>query len=133
VGNVPPPDADLSALSASLQSDARDSAVFFGVLCATLETALPERTTVGRERKLFGAKRPPRTLVVRLGDDTFEAEMLDGRMRCRHLHAVHGVGGGLPYSKELGVDEWVDALTAAVAQDAQASAAATAALRSLAT
>jgi len=39
----------------------------------------------------------------------------------------------MPYSKELSVEEWIGALIAAVAQDAQASAAATAALRSLTT
>lgn len=133
MGDVPPPDADLSALAASLHSDARDSAVFFRVLCATLESALPERTTVEREHSVFRAKRLARTLSVRLGDDTFEAEMSAGRLVCRHVHAVHGVGGGLPYSTEVGVTEWVAALVAGVAQDAEAGDAATAALRSLTT
>jgi hypothetical protein len=133
VGDVPLPDADLSALSASLQSDARDSTVFFGVLCTTLETALPECTIVEREHSIFKAKRLARRLTVRLGNDTFEAEVGEGRLVCRQVHAVHGGGGGMPYSKELSVEEWIGALIAAVAQDAQASAAATAALRSLTT
>jgi hypothetical protein len=107
--------------------------VFFRVLCATLESALPERTTVEREHSVFRAKRLARTLSVRLGDDTFEAEMSAGRLVCRHVHAVHGVGGGLPYSTEVGVTEWVAALVAGVAQDAEAGDAATAALRSLTT
>ena len=133
MGDVPPADADVSALSASLQSDARDSAVFFAVLCTALESALPESTVVERERSLFKSKRRPHRLTVRIGDDTFEAEEGGGHLSCRQVHAVHGVGGGLPFTKELGVGEWIDALLGGVAKDAQASAAATAALRSLAT
>jgi hypothetical protein len=107
--------------------------VFFAVLCTTLESALPERTTVEREHSVFKARRLARKLSVRLGDDTFEAEISSGRLMCRHVHAVHGVGGGLPYSEEVGVTDWVAALVAGVAQDAEAGDAATAALRSLTT
>jgi hypothetical protein len=132
VGDVPPAD-DLSALSASLQSDARDSAVFFAVLCTALESALPQSTVVEREHSLFKSRRRPRRLTIRIGDDTFEAADGGGHLACRQMHAVHGVGGGLPFTKELGVGEWIDALLGGVAKDAEASAAATAALRSLAT
>ena len=100
VGDVPPPEGDLSALSASLQSDARDAKVFFGVLCSTFETALPESTVVEREHSLFNkAKRVARRLTVELGDDTFSAEMHEGQLLCRQVHAVHGIHGGLPYTK----------------------------------
>lgn len=107
--------------------------MFFAVLCTALENALPECTIVEREHSLFKSKRRARRLTVRIGDDTFEAEVGEGQLVCRQMHAVHGVGGGLPYSKELGVGEWIDALVTGVAKDAQVSAAATAALRSLAT
>ena len=133
VVDVPQSDANLSALSASLRSDARDSVVFFGVLGTALESALPECTIIEREHSLFKAKRRARRLTVRLGDDTFTAELGEGRLVCRQMHVVRGVGGGLPYSKALGVEEWIATLVAAVTEDARASAAATAALRSLAT
>jgi hypothetical protein len=133
VGDVPPPEAELSALSASLQSDARDATVFFGVLCSGLESALPSSTMVERRHSLVKAKRVPRRLTVHLGDDSFDAELHDGRLQCRHIHAVDGVGGGLPYSRDLGVQEWTAALVTALAHDARATAAATDALRSLTT
>ncbi len=133
MGDVPPPDADLAGLTASLQSDARDSAVFFRVLCSTLEAALPASTTVERDHSLFKDKRLARRVTVHLGDDTFEAELSGERILCRHTHAVHGVGGGLPFSREVGVDEWVTALLGGVSQDARASASATEALRALTT
>jgi hypothetical protein len=133
VGDAPPPDADLGALSASLHSDARDSTVFFGVLCTALEGALPASTTVERRHGMVRSRRLPWRLSVRLGDDTFAAELREGRVVCRQVHAVQGVGGGLPYSKDLNVEEWIAALVAAIAHDADATAAATAALRSLIT
>ncbi len=129
--DAPPPETDLTALSASLQTDASDSAVFFRVLCSTLESALPSNTVVERERSVFKSKRLARMVTVRLGTETFTAELTGGRLVCRRVHAVAGIGGGLPYSREVTVKEWTDALLAAVAQEAAADSAATAALRSL--
>jgi hypothetical protein len=129
----PPPDADLSALAASLQSDARDSSVFFRVLCATLEEALPQNTTVEREHSVFKKKRLARRVSVTLASETFEARMSDGRVVCRHIHAVQGVGGGLPYAREVSMQGWLEALLACIAQEATTNSAAAAALRSLTT
>jgi hypothetical protein len=129
----PPPEADLSALAASLQSDARDSTVFFRVLCATLQEALPQNTTVEREHSVFKKKRLAHRVTVNLASETFEAQVSDGRIVCRHVHAVQGVGGGLPYAKEVSVQEWIEALLACMAQEASANSAAAAALRSLTT
>jgi hypothetical protein len=133
VDAAPPPDPDLSALAAALQSDARDSSVYFRVLCTTLEEALPTNTTVEREHSVFKKNRVARKVTVNLANETFEAEQTAGRLVCRHIHSVQGVGGGLPYAKEVSTQEWLDALLAAVAQDAGASSAAAAALRSLTT
>ncbi len=52
---------------------------------------------------------------------------------CRQVHASHGIHGGMPYTKDLTVQEWMAAVLAAVTADAQASAAATDTLRSLLT
>ncbi|HEX4579858.1 MAG TPA: hypothetical protein VH498_07640 [Candidatus Dormibacteraeota bacterium] len=130
---APPPDPDLSALAAALQSDARDSSVYFRVLCTTLEEALPTNTTVEREHSIFKKNRVARKVTVKLANETFEAEQSAGRLVCRHIHSVQGVGGGLPYAKEVSTQEWLDALLAALTQDAGASSEAAAALRSLTT
>lgn len=131
MGDLVPPAPDLSALSASLQSDARDTTVFFGALCTALQAAIPGSTTVERQRSLFRSKRLPRRLTVCLGDDTFDIELRQSRLVCRQVHTVSGVGGGMPYTKELGVPQWTAALVAALQEDADATAAATTALRSL--
>ena len=131
--DAPAPEADLSALAASLQSDARDQAVFFRVLCSTLETALPHNTTVEREHSVFKAKRLARKVTVSLGPDTFEAEESGGSVLCRHVHLASGIGSGLPFSHPLSVAEWIQALLGRLAQEATTDSAAADALRSLST
>ena len=128
-----PSETDLDALAASLQADARDSTVFFRVLCGRILDALPENTVVERDRSVFRKRRLARRVTVRLGDETFEAELGPTDVICRHVHSVHGIGGGLPSSRLVSVDEWLRTLVATVAQQAQTNAAAASALRSLAT
>ena len=133
MSDTPPPDADLDAFAASLQADSRDSTVFFRVLCERLLSALPEATVVERERSLLKSRRLARKVTVRLGNETFEAELGAGGVTCRHVHSVQGIGGGMPWSKQVTVDEWLHALVATVAQDAETTASAASALRSLVT
>jgi hypothetical protein len=133
MSEMPPAQPDLDALAASLHADASDSTVFFRVLCDKLVDALPQNTAVEREHSVFKNKRLARRVTVRLGDDTFEAELGQGEITCHENHAVHGVGGGMPWSKQLGVDEWLHALVTAVANEAQTSATAASALRTLVT
>jgi hypothetical protein len=133
MSDTPPSDADLDAFAASLQADARDSAVFFRVLCERLLAALPEATVVERDRSLLKSRRLARKVTVHLGNETFEAELGADGVTCRHVHSVQGIGGGMPWSKQVSVDEWLHALIAAVAHDAETTASAASALRSLVT
>jgi hypothetical protein len=128
-----PPEADLDALAVSLQADERDATVFFRVLCQRLVDVLPQSTDVQRHRSVFKKRRLARRVTVHLGDETFEAELEPGGVTCRHTHSVHGVGGGLPWSKQVSIDEWLHALVAAVAREARTNAEAASALRSLVT
>jgi hypothetical protein len=132
--NDRPADAtDLDSLAALLQADARDAKVFFPVLCEKLLGALPDAAVVEREHSLRKRNRVARKITLRLGDDTFEAEMAGDIVSCRHVHAVRGVGGGMPFNRQLELDDWIAAVVASLAHQAQTSAAATAALRALVT
>lgn len=133
MSDAPPPALDLDALAASLQADERDATVFFRVLCEKLLDALPESTDVERARSVFKNRRLAHSVTVRLEDETFEADLGPSGVTCRHSHAVHGVGGGLPWSKQVSVDEWLRSLVATVAEQAQTNAQAAAALRTLVT
>jgi hypothetical protein len=133
MSDAPPPQADLDAVAVSLQTDERDASVFFRVLCQKLVDVLPQSTEVERERSVFKARRLARRVTVRLGEETLEAELGPTGVTCRHIHSVHGVGGGLPWSKEVSVEEWLRALVATVAAEAQTNTEAASALRTLVT
>jgi len=124
-------ETDFSALAASLQSDARDAAVFFRVMCTALTDALPDNTTVEHDHSMFKNRRLARRVTVQLGDDTFVAELAQQRVICHQSHAVHGVGGGLPTSGEMDVAGWTAALLTSAAQAARTRNAAVTALRSM--
>jgi hypothetical protein len=133
VGDVSPPQADLDALAVSLRTDERDAGVFFRVLCQKLVDVLPLSTEVERDHSIFKKRRLARRVTVRLGDETLEAELGPSGVTCRHIHSVQGVGGGLPWSKQVSVDEWLRSLVATVAEEAQTNADAASALRMLVT
>ncbi len=130
MSDVPSSDTDLDALAASLRADASDTGVFFQVLAAKLLDAMPGEVDVEREGGLFKKDHHAKRIVVRAGDDVFEAELRRGAVACRHAHAVRGI---TLRSEELGLDQWLRALVGVLAARAQDSAAATAALRSLVT
>jgi hypothetical protein len=133
MSDTTPPEADLDALAASLQADTRDSTVFFRVLCERLLDILPETTVVERDHALFKKRRLARKVTVRLGEETYEAELGPGGVTWRHVHSVYGIGGGLPWSKQVSVDDWLRALVATVGEQAHTSATAASALRALIT
>jgi len=132
---VPPPAREIDAVMASLRADASDITVFFQVLSAKLQAAIPESVELERTKGIFKRRRnrPVRRIVIHAGDDLFEAEMHQGTVTCRQNHIVHGIGGGMPFSKELSFDEWLRGLFEHLALRAQTNAAVSTALRSLVT
>lgn len=131
MSEVLPPEADLDTLAASLHADASDSTVFFRVLCAKLADALPEHALVECDRALLRKNRLARKVTVRFGDDTFDADLQHGDVLCRHVHSVTGVGGGMPYTKQLSIDDWLRAIIERMSTEAQVRAGAATALGSL--
>lgn len=130
MSDVPSPDPDLDVLAASLRADASDIGVFFQVLGGKLFASMPGGVELERDGGLFKKDHPIKRIVVHAGDDLFEAELRHGAVNCRHAHAVRGI---TLRSEELGLEAWLRALLGALAGQAQSSAQATAALRSLVT
>jgi hypothetical protein len=127
MSDVPSSVPDLDVLAASLRADASDIGIFFQVLGGKLLGAMPGAVEVEREGGLFKKVHPIRRIVVRAGDDLFEAQLERGAVNCRHAYAVRGFA----FSEETGVDQWLRALADVLANQAQSSAHASAALRSL--
>jgi hypothetical protein len=130
MSDVPSSEPDLDVLAASLRADASDIGVFFQVLGGKLLDSMPGGVELAREGGLFKKDHPIKKIVVRAGDDVFEAELRQGAVGCRHAHAVRGI---TLRSEEMGLDQWLRALVGVLAGQAQSSAQASAALRSLVT
>lgn len=107
----------LDLLAASLRADASDVRVFVEALATKLELSFPERTRVERGGRVLGAKRV-RMVSVELGDGRYELEQSDGSVTTRRCTVVRGIS---LKSAELGLDEWIDALSAQLVVEADRS------------
>lgn len=114
-------------LAASLRADATDLGVFVEALAAKLESSFPERTRVERGGRVFGGKRV-RALAVELGDGRYELEHADGALTTRRCTVVRGIS---LKGEELGLEEWIDALSAQLVAEADRSERGRAALERL--
>jgi hypothetical protein len=109
---------DLDLLAASLRADATDTAAFLDALAARLEGALPGQVEVQRKGGLFGGGKRVRRIAVRLGDSHYEIEGEHGALVARRRNVVRGIA---LKSEELGVDAWIEGLSADLLALAQRS------------
>ena len=108
------PDFDLVA--ASLRADTADLRLFVESLSAKLDQSFPGRCRVQRAGLL--GKGNVRRLTVELGDIRYELAHDDGAVTARRSSVVRGI---TLKSEELGLDEWIDSLSAAVVAEADRS------------
>ncbi|MFZ0342121.1 MAG: hypothetical protein WAL31_07290 [Gaiellaceae bacterium] len=109
-----PPDFDLVA--ASLRADTDDLRVFVESLSTKLDQSFPGRCRVQRAGLL--GKGNVRRITVELGDSRFELSHDDGAVTARRSSVVRGI---TLKSEELGLDEWIDSLSAEVVAEADRS------------
>ena len=112
------PGLDLDLLAASLRADTSDLGTFVEVLAVKLEEAVPAATTVQRRRDgMFGPKRVSQ-VSVDAGDQRLELRFQGGRIetRCARLS-----GGIVLKSETVQTDEWLAALSQALADEARSS------------
>lgn len=116
-------------LAASLRADAGDTRAFVEALARKLGDALPNRVRVERAGGLFSHGHPVQRIQVQLGEWAYDLAAGPGSaLDARRTHLVRGVA---LKSEEIGLDEWIDALSAELAELAQHSAQDHAALRRL--
>lgn len=116
-------------LAASLRADAGDTHSFVEALARKLADALPQRVQVERGGGLFSHNHPVRRVAVNLGEWEYllSAEP-GGALSAARTHTVRGIA---LKSEPLGVDEWIDALSAELVALAEHSARDQAALQRL--
>ena len=105
-------------LAASLRADAEDVATFMETLAAKLEAALPGGVSVYRWRgRMFGPKAVGK-IVLDLGGERLELDRSAERVEARRAR----VSGGITLSTEpISLEAWIEALSEALAREAERS------------
>jgi hypothetical protein len=120
---------DFELLAASLRADVGDTHAFTEALARKLEEALPNRVRVERSGGLFARNHSVQRIQVQLGEWAYELYAGPGSaLDARRTHLVRGV---TLKSEQIGLDEWIDSLSADLAELARHSAQDHAALRRL--
>jgi len=109
-----PPSFELVA--ASLRADTADLDVFVDTLAEKLTRALPERARI--ERSGFLGRGRVRRIDVSVGEHRYDLRHEHGAVRGSRARVVHGI---VLKTEELPVDEWIDALSRDLAEEAEAS------------
>lgn len=116
-------------VAASLRADAGDTRAFLEALARKLEGALPNRVRVERTGGLFSRNHAVGRVQVMLGDWEYDLAAGPGNaLDARRTHLVRGVA---LKSEPVDLDEWIDALSAELAELARHSAQDHAALQRL--
>ncbi|HEV2458997.1 MAG TPA: hypothetical protein VGS80_11610 [Ktedonobacterales bacterium] len=107
-------------LAASLRADAGDTRAFVEALARKLEDALPRRVHIDRHSSLFSHEHPVQRIQAQLGE--WEYELICGPGSALDARRTHLVRGVALKSEQIDLDEWIDTLSAELAELAQHSA-----------
>ena len=110
---------DLDLLAASFRADAADVDAFVESLAVKLEQAMPSQVRVYRWRGGFRRPKRVQRIVLDAGDARLELRLAG---RAIETSASRLSGGIVLKTDRLTVDEWISALSEAVAAEAQRSA-----------
>jgi hypothetical protein len=106
-------------LAASLRADATDTKAFLEALATKLGGALPHRVRVERGGGLFSHDHPVRQITVNFGDWQYLVSAApDGALEASRTHAVRGIA---LKSERTPLDEWIEGLSAALADLSRSS------------
>jgi hypothetical protein len=106
-------------LAAALRADAGDTLAFMEALAAKLGGALPHRVRVERGGGLFSRAHPVRQIAVNLGDwEYLVTADPSGLLAAARTHAVRGIA---LKSEPIALDQWIEELSAGLADLARAS------------
>lgn len=122
---------EFELLAASLRADAGDATAFLEALATKLGGALPQRTQIERNGGIFSRTHPVRRISVRLGEWEYQvAAEPGGALAASRAHAVRGI---TLKSEPMSLDQWIEDLSADLAELAQTSLQDQTALRRLLT
>ncbi|HZO74826.1 MAG TPA: hypothetical protein VFB60_21650 [Ktedonobacteraceae bacterium] len=113
-------------LAASLRADMADLKAFLEALAVKLEGALPQQTVVTRQNKLFSREHPVREISVTLGEQQYRISREQrGPLITLRAKVVRGI---VLKTDQLPMEQWIEELAEGLAQQAEQSFQARAAL-----
>jgi hypothetical protein len=119
---------DIDMIAAALRADSADLEVFLEVTAAKFEDALPDHTTVKRYGWLHARRGKVERLDITIEEWTYALARAHHGVRGYLTHVVHGIKLA---TNEVDPDEWLRALSAALARFADGQARGRAALERL--
>ena len=109
----------IEVLAASLRTSSKDLGTFVRVLAEKLEVALPAQVRVDRRRvRMLSGEREVKGIECDLGERRYALFVDNGRVESTRSTVIRGV---VLKSERLRLDDWIDALAADLAVEAQAS------------
>lgn len=113
-------------LAASLRADTTDLSAFMEALAAKLAGALPNLTTVTRQSSLFSREHPVKEVAVTLGDYQYRiSRERQGPLMAQRAKIVRGI---VLKTDAIPIERWIEEVAVSLAQEANRSAQARAAL-----
>ncbi len=112
------PSTDLDLLAASFRADAADMDAFVESLAVKLEQATPGQVRVNRSRGGFRRPKRVQKIVLDAGDRRLELRLSGGSIEASTSRLSEGI---VLKTERVSVDEWISALSEAVAAEAQRS------------
>lgn len=109
-------DTNFDLIAASLRADAGDLRTFVEALATKLEGAFGGHVHIERKGGMLGGAKRVRRIALELGDEEYDLEHDDGNVACRRRTVVRGIA---LRSEELHLESWIDAVSDALAQEAQ--------------
>jgi hypothetical protein len=110
---------DFDLLASSLRASSGDLATYVRVLAEKLEAALPGAVTVERRRGgLLSGERKVVGVSCELGQQRYRVVLAGGRPEATRATVVRGV---VLKTEPLPLEQWVDALAAALEAEARSS------------
>jgi hypothetical protein len=111
--------ADFELLASSLRASSTDLATYVRVLAEKLEAAIPQAVKVDRRRAGFlSGARSVVGVSCDLGNDRYRLSVNGGRPEATRATVVRGV---VLKTEPLALEAWIDALAAALAEEARSS------------
>jgi hypothetical protein len=110
---------DIDMIAAALRADSADLDVFLEVTATKFEDALPDHTTVKRHSWLHSRRGKVERLDITIDEWTYALVRAHHGVRGYLTHVVHGIKLA---TNEVGLDEWLHSLSAALARFADEQA-----------